>query len=142
MSETLEAAYEDSRRTAHQAETCYLSAVKQQRSLETLSELATAAGDCWLAVSQVCALGEDTARTPIGDPRSRHRIDLISAAWSDVRNWAALGEEAAGRGQLLGELASAHAPAVSTTVRVRNTDTSETQHPLAERSAEVTLPLR
>jgi hypothetical protein len=140
LSDTLERAYEDTRRAAHAAETTYLAAVKQQRSLETLTELAAAARDSWLAASAVCALGEDTARAPIGEPRSRHRLDLVSAAWSDVRNWAALGEEAAGRGEFLGALVTAHAPAISATVRVRSTDASEAAGRLTENQPSITLP--
>jgi hypothetical protein len=115
---TLESDHEDMRRAAHEAEQRYLTAVKLQRGLETLTELASHARDCWIAAARMCALGEDSARARMAGPRLRHRLDVVNGAWSDVRNWAVLGEDAASRGELLGALATAHSPAP----RVRGAD--------------------
>jgi hypothetical protein len=121
---TLEGDHEDMRQAAHEAETRYLTAIKLDRGVETLTELASHARDCWIGAARMCALGEDGARARMEGPRLRHRLDVVNGAWSDVRNWAVLGEDAGSRGELLGALATAH----SSATRFRSIDLFPVEH--------------
>jgi hypothetical protein len=110
----LETDHRQAWRSAHSAEGRYLAAVKQQASVADLADLATYTRDRWCAVSGICALGQDAARSRVEMPPIRHRLQALSQAWREARDWAALGEDAAARGELFGALACAHVPAPPT----------------------------
>jgi hypothetical protein len=95
-------------RSAHQAEEQYLTGIKENATGEKLAEWASYARDRWTAVSTLCALAEDRARSQVEGPPTKHWQQVLTAAWRDVRNWAVLGEDAAARCELFAALASAH----------------------------------
>jgi hypothetical protein len=110
MDRMLETDYESAWRSAHRAEQAYLDAVKIRASPDDLAAQASYARDRWNAVSAICALGEDAARSVIVMPPLRHRHEALHRAWCDRRNWAGQAEDAAARSELFASLATAHVP--------------------------------
>jgi hypothetical protein len=102
--------YERARNAAQEAEIRYLDGMKRHMAPEGLTGLATCAQDRWTAVATLCALAEDAARSTIEMPPIRHRHEVLTNAWRDVRNWAVLGENAAARSALCGAMADVHRP--------------------------------
>jgi hypothetical protein len=104
----LETDYRAALAAATDAEARYVSAVRENGTRKRLTDMAMDARDLWAAVATVCALGEDAARTRIEAPPLRHRHQALHSAWLTRRNWAACGEDASARSELIGALMSAH----------------------------------
>lgn len=128
----LETDYERAWRAAHEAEQEYLAAVRLTAAPADLAARSVYARDRWTAVSTICALGVDGARARMDVLPLRHRCEALNAAWRDTRNWTALGEDAAARGDLFGALACAHVPAPPTreVIRLYAADVSDDVYPL------------
>jgi hypothetical protein len=104
----VEADYGRALRAAKEAESNYVGAVRRGEERATLADLSVDLRDLWSAVADVCALGEDAARSRIDFPPLRQRREVVHTAWVNRRNWAACGEEAAGHSELAGALTLAH----------------------------------
>jgi hypothetical protein len=104
----LDADYGRALRAANEVESNYLCAVRRGEERATLADLSMHARDSWSEVANVCALGEDAARSEIDFPSLRQRPGAVHSAWVSRRNWAACGEEAAGHSALAGALTIAH----------------------------------
>jgi hypothetical protein len=95
-------------RAANDAESTYVGAVRRGEERATLADLSMHARDLWSEVANVCALGENAARSEIDCPPLRQRREAVHTGWVNRRNWAARSEEAAGRAELTGVPAIAH----------------------------------
>jgi hypothetical protein len=104
----LDTEYERALRVATESENRYLEAVRRGEERELLTDLAMEARDAWIAAATMCALGEDGARSRIADLPSLPHDEALNDAWLNRRNWAACGEDAAGRADLIGALIDAH----------------------------------
>jgi hypothetical protein len=104
----IETDYKAALAVATDAEAGYVAAVRSNETRHELAELAMSARDRWSAVATVCALGEDGARSRIDAPPMRHRHQALHNAWLTRRNWAACGEDASARAELIGALMTAH----------------------------------
>lgn len=104
----LDADYERTLTVAAEAESRYLDAVRRGEERDLLTSLAKQARDRWLRVTTVCALGEDAARSRLAALPLAHRGEAVHGAWLSRRNWAACGEDAAARAELIGALMNAH----------------------------------
>jgi hypothetical protein len=114
----LDTEYERALRVATEAESRYLEAVRRGEERELLTDLAMESRDAWVAAATMCALGEDAARSRIAALPSLPHDEALNGAWLNRRNWAACGEDAAGRAELIGALIDAHRGAALRTRRM------------------------
>jgi hypothetical protein len=118
VSRTLDDDHERAWYAAHEAENRYLAAVKKRAIPEELTALALCAQERWTAVSRMCALAVDSARSRSEVLPIRHRQRALVEALGDLRNWSILGEDAAARSEFCGALATAHRPGPRCVVRL------------------------